>query len=81
MQTPSVDDPHEWMVNQCPERVDRKKGMMVWIAEVFTTLGSGYFLVSLFMGNWWGMALADHYHVLETTGPSGLLCSPPLLAH
>jgi len=47
---------HEWMVKpmQQKEWIERK-GMMVWIAEVFTTLGTGLFLVSLFMANWWGM--------------------------
>jgi polysulfide reductase chain C len=30
------------------------KGMLVWLAEVFSALGSGLFLVSLFVGSWWG---------------------------
>jgi formate-dependent nitrite reductase membrane component NrfD len=49
---------HEWMVKPMPQKewIERR-GMMVWIAEVFTSLGSGLFLVSLFMNNWWGMAI------------------------
>jgi formate-dependent nitrite reductase membrane component NrfD len=48
---------HEWMVKPMPQRewIERR-GMMVWIAEVFTSLGTGLYLVSLFMNNWWGMA-------------------------
>ena len=49
---------HEWMVKPMPQRewIERR-GMMVWIAEVFTSLGSGLYLVSLFMNVWWGMAI------------------------
>ena len=47
---------HEWMTKPQHQREwIEKRGMMVWIAEVFTSLGSGLFLVSLFMNNWWGM--------------------------
>jgi hypothetical protein len=48
---------HEWMVKPMPQRewIERR-GMMVWIAEVFTSLGTGLYLVSLFMNVWWGMA-------------------------
>jgi formate-dependent nitrite reductase membrane component NrfD len=47
---------HEWMVNPMPQREwIEQRGVMVWIAEVFTSLGSGLFLVSLFMNSWWGM--------------------------
>jgi polysulfide reductase chain C len=47
---------HEWMVKPMHQRewIERR-GMMIWIAEVFTSLGSGLFLVSLFMNSWWGM--------------------------
>ena len=27
---------------------------MVWLAEVFSALGSGLYLVSLFVNSWWG---------------------------
>jgi formate-dependent nitrite reductase membrane component NrfD len=58
MQTRQWMTTHEWMVKPMPQKewIERR-GMMVWIAEVFTTLGSGLFLVSLFMSNWWGMAI------------------------
>jgi formate-dependent nitrite reductase membrane component NrfD len=47
---------HEWMVKPMPQREwIEQRGIMVWIAEVFTSLGSGLFLVSLFMNSWWGM--------------------------
>jgi hypothetical protein len=49
---------HEWMIKPMPQRewIERR-GMMVWIAEVFTSLGTGLYLVALFMNNWWGMAV------------------------
>jgi len=51
--------PHEWMVKPTPqtEWIERR-GVLVWIAEVFTSLGAGLYLVSLFYNNWWGMAVA-----------------------
>jgi polysulfide reductase chain C len=47
---------HEWMTKPMHQRewIERR-GIMIWIAEVFTSLGSGLFLVSLFMNSWWGM--------------------------
>jgi formate-dependent nitrite reductase membrane component NrfD len=50
---------HEWMVKPTPqtEWIERK-GILVWIAEVFTSLGAGLYLVSLFFNNWWGMLAA-----------------------
>ena len=50
---------HEWMVKpmQQKEWIERR-GMLVWIAEVFTSLGAGLYLVSLFMNNWWGMVVS-----------------------
>ncbi len=40
--------PHEWMVKYTPqtEWIERR-GILVWIAEVFTSLGAGLYLVSL----------------------------------
>jgi len=35
-----------------------RRGILVWIAEVFTALGAGLYLVSLFYSNWWGMLVA-----------------------
>lgn len=48
--------PHEWMVKYTPqtEWIERK-GMLVWLAEVFTSLGTGLYIVSLFYNNLWGM--------------------------
>ncbi|GAI11625.1 unnamed protein product [marine sediment metagenome] len=39
---------HEWMVKPTPqtEWIERR-GILVWIAEVFTALGAGLYLVSL----------------------------------
>jgi len=46
---------HEWMVKPMAqtEWIDGQ-GLMVWLAEVFSALGSGLFLVSLFLNSWWG---------------------------
>lgn len=50
---------HDWMVKptQQTEWIERR-GILVWIAEVFTSLGAGLYLVSLFFNNWWGMLAA-----------------------
>ena len=50
---------HEWMVKPTPqtEWINRR-GILVWIAEVFTSLGAGLYLVSLLFNNLWGMAAA-----------------------
>src|SRR4030042_2605187 len=50
---------HNWMVKPTAqtEWIERR-GILVWIAEVFTSLGAGLYLVSLFFSNWWGMAAA-----------------------
>jgi formate-dependent nitrite reductase membrane component NrfD len=47
---------HKWMVEPMPQKewIERR-GLMVFIAETFTSLGSGLYLVSLMMDNWWGM--------------------------
>lgn len=46
---------HKWMVEpmQQTEWIERR-GVMVWLAEVFTSLGAGLYLVSLFLNSWWG---------------------------
>ena len=46
---------HEWMVNpmQQTEWIEGK-GLLIWLAEVFSSLGTGLYLVSLFVSNWWG---------------------------
>jgi formate-dependent nitrite reductase membrane component NrfD len=50
---------HEWMTKPMAqtEWIERR-GILVWIAEVFTSLGAGLYLVSLFFNNWWGMLAA-----------------------
>ncbi len=47
---------HKWMVEPMAqsEWIERK-GLLVFIAETFTSLGSGLFVVSLLMNSWWGM--------------------------
>ena len=47
--------PHEWMVKpmQQTEWIERR-GLLVWLAEVFSALGTGLYLVSIFVNNWWG---------------------------
>ncbi|MGD0794885.1 MAG: NrfD/PsrC family molybdoenzyme membrane anchor subunit [Dehalococcoidales bacterium] len=50
---------HEWMVKPTPQTEwIEHRGVLVWIAEVFTSLGAGLYLVSLFFNNWWGMLAA-----------------------
>jgi formate-dependent nitrite reductase membrane component NrfD len=47
---------HEWMVKPMHQKewIERR-GIMIWVSEVFSSLGSGLFLVSLFMSSWWGL--------------------------
>jgi formate-dependent nitrite reductase membrane component NrfD len=49
---------HKWMVEPMAQKewIERK-GLMVFIAETFTSLGAGLYLVSLLMNNWWGMVI------------------------
>jgi formate-dependent nitrite reductase membrane component NrfD len=56
MQTRQWMTTHDWMVKPMPQKewIERK-GLLVFIAETFTSLGSALFLASLFMGNWWGL--------------------------
>jgi formate-dependent nitrite reductase membrane component NrfD len=47
---------NEWMVKPMPQREwIIRRGILVWISEAFTSLGTGLYLVSLFLNNWWGM--------------------------
>lgn len=58
---------HKWMTDYTPqtEWIERR-GILVWIAEVFTSIGSGLYLISLFFSlvpgyekiSWWGMLIA-----------------------
>jgi len=47
--------PHEWMVKpmQQTEWIERE-GLLVWLSEVFSALGTGLYLVSILVNNWWG---------------------------
>jgi formate-dependent nitrite reductase membrane component NrfD len=31
-----------------------RRGLLVWLSEVFSALGTGLYLVSIFVNNWWG---------------------------
>jgi formate-dependent nitrite reductase membrane component NrfD len=50
---------YEWMVEYTPqtEWIDQK-GIFVWLAEVFTSLGSGLYLVSLYFSSLEGMLIS-----------------------
>jgi polysulfide reductase chain C len=58
MQTRQWMTTHEWMVKPMPQRewIERR-GILLWISEVLTGLGSGLYLVSLFMNNQIGMVI------------------------
>ena len=43
---------HEWMVKPMAQTEwIEGKGLLVWLAEVFSALGTGLYLVSLFFGS------------------------------
>jgi formate-dependent nitrite reductase membrane component NrfD len=46
---------HEWMVKpmQQTEWIEGE-GLLIWLAEVFSSLGTGLYIVSIFVNNWWG---------------------------
>ncbi|MBA7628700.1 hypothetical protein ES703_36195 [subsurface metagenome] len=50
---------YEWMIKYTPQRewIERR-GVLVWIAEVFTSLGAGLYLVSLYFNSLPGMLVA-----------------------
>lgn len=50
--------PYEWMVKYTPqtEWIERR-GILMWLAEVFSGLGTGLYLVALYFNNLWGMLL------------------------
>ena len=64
---------HEWMVNpmQQTEWIERQ-GMLVWLSEVFSALGTGLYLVALFVNSWWG-ALIGYAVVMFLKLPLHLL--------
>jgi formate-dependent nitrite reductase membrane component NrfD len=55
---------HEWMVKPTAqtEWVDGQ-GLLIWLAEVFSALGMGLYLVALFLNNWWGQ-LAGYFIIV-----------------
>jgi formate-dependent nitrite reductase membrane component NrfD len=64
---------HEWMVKpmQQTEWIE-KKGLLVWLAEVFSALGTGLYLIAIFVDNWWG-ALIGYLIVILLKLPLHLL--------
>ncbi len=48
--------PYEWMVKYThqTEWIERR-GILMWLAEVFSGLGTGLYLVALYFNNLWGM--------------------------
>lgn len=64
---------HEWMVKpmQQTEWIERQ-GLLVWLSEVFSALGTGLYLISIFVDNWWG-ALAGYLIVMLLKLPLHLL--------
>jgi protein NrfD len=46
---------HEWMTKPM-HQVEwiQSKGLLIWLAEVFSALGTGLYIVALVMGDWWG---------------------------
>ena len=47
---------HEWMVKPMAQTEwIVGKGLLVWLAEVFSALGSGLFLVGVATQSWWGI--------------------------
>ncbi len=64
---------HEWMVKpmQQTEWIERQ-GLLVWLSEVFSALGTGLYLIALFVNNWWG-ALIGYLIVMFLKLPLHLL--------
>jgi formate-dependent nitrite reductase membrane component NrfD len=64
---------HEWMVKpmQQTEWIERQ-GLLVWLSEVFSALGTGLYLIAIFVDNWWG-ALAGYLIVMLLKLPLHLL--------
>ena len=56
---------HEWMVKPMRQREwIEKKGLLVWLAEVFSALGMGLYLVGLFAESWWATVIGWAFIVL-----------------
>ena len=64
---------HEWMVKpmQQTEWIE-KQGLLVWLSEVFSALGTGLYLIAIFVDSWWG-ALIGYLIVMFLKLPLHLL--------
>lgn len=46
---------HEWMVKPMQQKEwIEGQGLLIWLTEVFGSLGTGLYLVSIIIGSWWG---------------------------
>lgn len=46
---------HEWMVKPMQQKEwIQGEGILIWLAEVFSSLGTGLYLVAIMVGSWWG---------------------------
>ena len=64
---------HEWMVKPMHQTEwIEKQGLLVWLAEVFSALGTGLYLIAIFIDNWWG-ALIGYLIVIFLKLPLHLL--------
>lgn len=65
--------PHEWMVKPMQQKEwIEKQGLLVWLSEVFSALGTGLYLIAIFVDNWWG-ALIGYIIVMFLKLPLHLL--------
>lgn len=65
--------PHEWMVKPMQQKEwIEKQGILVWLSEVFSALGTGLYLIAIFVDNWWG-ALAGYLIVMLLKLPLHLI--------
>ena len=64
---------HEWMVKPMQQKEwIEKQGILVWLSEVFSALGTGLYLVAIFVDSWYG-ALAGYLIVMLLKLPLHLL--------
>jgi len=64
---------HEWMVKPMHQTEwIENRGLLVWLAEVFSALGTGLYLIAIFVDSWWG-ALIGYLIVVLLKLPLHLL--------
>jgi formate-dependent nitrite reductase membrane component NrfD len=64
---------HEWMVKPMHQTEwIENRGILVWLAEVFSALGTGLYLIAIFVDSWWG-ALIGYLIVVLLKLPLHLL--------